>query len=181
MKKFDVEKYASVLQVVLNKLNTRKGEKIAWKEFTKTNKVSSSFGTALQRIGLVEKMGDGKCRSNTSVNYISRKNAVSIATVINDNDILSNLQNDVVLGTAKDAIAKLGILRLQDKAPKVKVVKPAQAMQPMQPMQPIQAAQPAQAPPPVVVAKATPLYLPDLSNYSTQALLTEIGTRIISK
>lgn len=197
MKKFDVEKYADLVQGVLNKLNNRKGEKIAWTEFAKTNKISSSFGTALLRIGLVEKVAKNQYRSTTSVYYVTRKHAVSIANVINDNDILSNLQNATVIGSAKDALMKMGIVRAPKVAKqpnpvkKVKGVQPMQPMQPTQsmqpaiPIQPVQPVQPAQAPqpvqatpPPVVVAKAAPVQLVDLRHYTTEALLHEIGKRI---
>ena len=196
MKKFDVEKYADLVQGVLNKLNNRKGEKIAWTEFAKTNKISSSFGTALLRIGLVEKVAKNQYRSTTSVYYVTRKHAVSIANVINDNDILSNLQNTTVIGSAKDALMKMGIVRTPKvaKQPKpakqAKGVQPMQSMQPSLPMQPVQATQPTlpiqpvqamppvQAAPPVVVTKATPVQLVDLRHYTTEALLHEIGKRI---
>jgi hypothetical protein len=196
MKNFDVEKYATLVQNVLNKLNNRKGEVIAWAEFAKTNKISGSFGTALLRIGLIEKVEKNKYRTTANVYYVTRKHAVYIANVINDSNILSNLKNDTVLVSAKDTLMKMGIVKTPKaaKAPKAtKKAKGVQPMQPMQSMQPalpiqpvqapqpaqvIQAAQPAQAPPPIIVAKATPNQLPDLHHYSTQAILQEIGKRI---
>lgn len=195
MKNFDVEKYADLLQGVLNKLNTRKGDKIAWTEFAKANKVSSSFGTALMRIGLVEKVDKNTYRSSTSVYYITRKHAVSIANVINDSNILSNLTNDTVLVSAKDALMKLGIVRVANKQTnntvKVKAVKQAKVIPPSQPtlfaaMQPVQATKPTQPtqpvqatkPTPAIVATRVPANLPNLSNYSTQEILREIGKRI---
>lgn len=176
MKPFNLEKYSGVVHEVLNALNIRKGGKMAWTALATDKKISNNFGTVLMRIGLVEKIKNGEYRSNLGVPYITHKQADSIANVIKDNDLIHFPKNDVTIAKAKEAISKMGVIRdenkLQKRGRKAKVAQPAQVMQP------VQATKPTQATPSVTFVKSVPAQLTDLSQYSTQEILQELGKRI---
>lgn len=184
MKLFDLEKYTGLVHDVLNALNVRKGAKMAWTTYATDNKISNSFGTVLVRIGLVEKIKNGEYRSNLSVPYITRKQAVSIATVLKNHDLMRYPNNATIIALAKDDVIKLGVVRygerVETRGRKAKIVQPAPIMKPLeqlvQPTQPVQPIMPVSVTKPVMPVAVSGAS--DLRNYTTESLLQEIGKRI---